>query len=86
MLTCLRGPAGAAVMDEAATFLVCLTLDSLNTIVWILLGEFCVFPLQESPPTTTNILIFFLKLEKKTFSQKKFIVQIYTKFALTRAS
>lgn len=81
------GPAGAAVRDETATFLVSLTLDSLNIIIWILLKEFRVFPLQESPPTTTNTLKCFLKkVGKATFSQKKFIVQIYTKFSLTGAS
>ena len=76
-----------AVRDEAAAFLVSLTLDSLNIIVWILLKEFCVFPLRESPPTLTDILKCFLKkVGKATFSSKKFIVQIYTKFLLTGAS
>lgn len=80
------GPAGVAVLDEAATFLVFLTLNSLKIIVWILLKEFRVFPLQESPPTMTNIFKCFIKkVGKATFSQKKFIVQIYTKFSLTGA-
>lgn len=37
------------------TFLLCLTLERLDNMVWIWLREFHVFPLLESPPTSTNI-------------------------------
>jgi hypothetical protein len=89
------GPAGAAASNKAAAFLMCLALDllrrhNLDPIKGILCFSFVrVTPYHDKYFKIYIIKIYiyiFFKLGKQTFSQKKFIVQIYTNFLLTRAS
>ena len=65
------GPAGVAVLDEATTFLVSLTLGSLNVTVWILLKELHVFFFARITPYHDKYLkMFFFKLEKELFPKR----------------